>query len=193
MRDWDNDVQQKQTENWDHAMHSQDDSGTEDSLSVDERKEDNVPQFTKWRWDGTLAQDGKGLPFIVHVRQFQHKQSKSTMENDTRPAILLNNEIVNLRIAQDVLGLFESHSTEFTSVNVVTALHRIAKFGVEEQMMQDSRFRRLLQWMKFLFPPKKPAELSNMLQFFSRLRLAGDSPLQMIISEPSVLALRLHA
>lgn len=25
---------------------------------------------TRWRWDGSLAPDGEGLPFVVNVRRF---------------------------------------------------------------------------------------------------------------------------
>ena len=103
-----------------------------------------------------MAEDGKGLRFIVNVRRFDRQpRAREWAEEDSRPSVVLNNLIAKQTSAEDVLSLFAARSREFMIVNSATALHRVARFGGDAVALEtDPRLRRLLRETAFLFPPK---------------------------------------
>jgi len=85
----------------------------------------------------------------------------------------LNSEIASRQTVREILAFFEEKGGQFDFVNLVTALHRVAKSSEGRSWKEDQRFRELLARVAAALRDdyvwKKPRHLSNTAWALSKL------------------------
>mmetsp|Transcript_4925 Transcript_4925/g.8952 ORF Transcript_4925/g.8952 Transcript_4925/m.8952 type:complete len:114 (+) Transcript_4925:103-444(+) len=77
------------------------------------------------------------------------------------PHMLLNKEITAMTGTNNILELSSVRSTEWDQVNLLTTLHRIAKFGDPGTLRADDRFQLILRNVEALHRDFNGYALSN--------------------------------
>lgn len=85
-----------------------------------------------------------------HQRGSRLKGHVKGLSAEERIRYLWNSEIANRSSAPGILKVYEWHISQFTVVNAVTALHRIAKSSDGSSVLRDPRFTDFVQRTKEL-------------------------------------------